>query len=66
MRSPQEGRPTLFKGAAANVGGQELSNAARRAENLGATGDLKSVVAILAELEKEFERLRPELVAFCE
>ena len=55
-----------IKGAAANVGGQELSNAARRAENLGAAGDLKSVAALLSELENELERLRPELITFCE
>jgi HPt (histidine-containing phosphotransfer) domain-containing protein len=55
-----------LKRAAAKVGGQELCNAARQTEKLGEAGDLKSIAAILPELERQLERLRPELIRFCE
>lgn len=55
-----------IKGAAANVGGQALSETASRAEKLGEAGDLKSVAALLPELERQLERLNPKLVSFCE
>jgi CheY-like chemotaxis protein len=55
-----------IKGAAANAGGQELSEAAKRAEKLGRTGDLEGLAAMLPELEKQLDRLRLELTRFCE
>ncbi len=54
-----------IKGAAANTGGQEVSEAARRMEKLSEAGDLDGVAGLLPELQRRFDRLRPELESFC-
>lgn len=55
-----------IKGAAANIGGEALREAAGKIEEFGKAGDLKSVAALLPELEQQLKKLGPELVAFCE
>jgi HPt (histidine-containing phosphotransfer) domain-containing protein len=54
-----------IKGAAANVGGLEMRDAAWKLEQTGSAGDLTGAVAVLPQLSATFERLRPALERFC-
>ncbi len=47
-----------IKGASANVGGEALREAAFEMEKAGKAGDLETVRARMAELDKEFGRLK--------
>ena len=47
-----------IKGASANVGGEALCDKAFEMEKAGEAGDLKTVKARMAELGKEFGRLK--------
>jgi len=47
-----------IKGAAANVGGEALSETARQMEKAGRAGDLEAVKALVPELEARLERLK--------
>ena len=53
-----------IKGAAANVGGQEVREAAWKLEQEGRAGDLRAAVAALPELTASFERVRPAMERF--
>ena len=55
-----------IKGAAANIGGEALREAAGKVEEFGKAGDMKSVAALMPELEQQLKKLSPELAAFCE
>ena len=47
-----------IKGASANVGGEALCETAFEMEKAGKAGDLETVKARMAELDKEFGRLK--------
>lgn len=49
------------KSAAASVGGESLSDCARKMEELARAGDLTSVKNMVQTLEQRFEALRQEL-----
>ncbi len=55
-----------IKGAAANVCGLEVRDAARTLELTAGTGDMTGVVAALPALSQSFEHLRPIVENFCE
>jgi HPt (histidine-containing phosphotransfer) domain-containing protein len=46
------------KGAAANVGGEALRAVALRAETAGQAADADAIIALIPELESQFEQLR--------
>jgi HPt (histidine-containing phosphotransfer) domain-containing protein len=46
------------KGAAANVGGEALRAVALRAETAGQAADANAIIALIPELESQFEQLR--------
>jgi signal transduction histidine kinase/CheY-like chemotaxis protein len=54
-----------IKGAAANLGCGDLRDLASRAEELGESGELAQVSAILPDVEAAFEAVKPELQQFC-
>jgi len=53
-----------LKGSSANVGANELSQAAFVLERLARSGNLENAVQHIANLEREIERLGPELDSF--
>ena len=53
-----------IKGAAANVGGGSLRDAARKLEDLGASGNLRDAQDLLPDLNSRFERFRTEAGKF--
>jgi two-component system sensor histidine kinase/response regulator len=55
-----------IKGAAANVGGGPLRDAAKKIEDLGAAGDLGDVHRLLPDLTAQFECFREEAERFLE
>jgi HPt (histidine-containing phosphotransfer) domain-containing protein len=55
-----------IKGGAANAGGPQLSQTARKLEQLGAQGDFAQAAGLMPELEKSVERLRPRMRRFCD
>ena len=54
-----------IKGAAANVGGQQVRAAASKLEQLGKAGDLRPASEILQELAASFARTRDPMEQFC-
>jgi HPt (histidine-containing phosphotransfer) domain-containing protein len=54
------------RGAAANLSAEPLSDIASKLEALGETGDLKSSAALLPELLLSFDKLKSQLVRFCD
>jgi HPt (histidine-containing phosphotransfer) domain-containing protein len=55
-----------IKGAAANVSGDTLREAASMLEKLGESGALASAPPVLAELEAAYRALQRELQRFCD
>ena len=53
-----------LKGALATLGADAAAEAALRLERIGRAGDLAQVAAAFAALERELERLQPELDRF--
>jgi PAS domain S-box-containing protein len=53
-----------IKGAAANVGGLEMSGIAWKLEQAGSAGDLTAAAATLPELLASFERVKPAMERF--
>ncbi|MBS1825938.1 MAG: response regulator [Acidobacteria bacterium] len=53
-----------IKGAAANVGGEDMRELASRMEQSNASGDLTAALGMLPSLEHRFEHLKPELERF--
>jgi signal transduction histidine kinase/CheY-like chemotaxis protein len=54
-----------IKGAAANVGGQQIRELASKLEQLGADGDLDPAAGVLRELRMSFARTRAPMEEFC-
>ena len=52
------------KGAAANVGGEALRAVAGRAEAAGQSADANAIIALIPELESQFEQLRRSMRDF--
>jgi HPt (histidine-containing phosphotransfer) domain-containing protein len=55
-----------IKGAAANVGGIEVRDAAWKLEQLGKAGDLGPAASVLGDLSASLERVRPLMERFSE
>jgi len=54
-----------IKGAAANVGGQQMSQLAAQLEKLGRDGDLSPAADVLRQLQGSFARTRTPMEEFC-
>lgn len=55
-----------IKGAAANVGTEDIRKLASRIETLGEAGDLTSASEIFPELNASFQSLKPAVQRFCD
>jgi HPt (histidine-containing phosphotransfer) domain-containing protein len=58
-------RGHAIKGAAANVGGQQIRQLASKLEQLGTDGNLDSAAEVLREILVSFARTRAPMEEFC-